>query len=306
MQKKISILIITYNRPEDLLELLLDIEKQEHVTDVVSEILILNNSSTVDYASVVNHINSQSLLNIRYVLYKENLGVARGRNRLLTQVKGDLILSIDDDMIFGSSDALFKLSSYFDNELCVTNNVGIVTFRVIYYDTKEVQKTAFPHKKFDQLHQKSQFLTYYFAGGAHIMRREVVQDVGIYTEDFHYSMEEYDLAYRMLQKGYTMAYNDAITVLHKESPLGRQADYLKVQMQWTNKSIVAWRYLPWPYYISTAFMWGVYFLKNCKGKRLHFFPSILKILTIPFLEKREQISNKALSYLKKVEARLAY
>jgi GT2 family glycosyltransferase len=306
MTKRISILIITYNRPADLLELLTNLGTQSHLSSVLQEILILNNASTDDYSAVTQFIASNPQLNITYIWSDENMGVARGRNRLMQIATGQLLLSLDDDMVFTATDDLAKLATLFDEPYFKTSNTGIITFRVIYYDTRDVQITAFPHKKYDKYAAIPRFHTAYFAGGAHIMLAEVIAKTGLYPTDFHYGMEEYDLSYRILNAGYTIGYDNAVTVAHKESPLGRQPGYKKLQMQWVNKSKVAWRYLPLKYFVTTTLSWAIQYMRMAKGNWGAFATAIGQIIRIPFSEKRSVVSNATLAYLKKVEARLKY
>jgi GT2 family glycosyltransferase len=194
----------------------------------------------------------------------------------------------------------------FDEEFFIKSNTGVITPRVIYYDNQEVQLTAFPHKMYDKYAQQPRFLTSYFIGCAHIMKREVLEKTGLYPEDFHYGMEEYDLGYRILNAGYTIGFDNAVTVAHKESPLGRQPNYKKLQMQWVNKSKVAWRYLPFKFYITTAVAWAFQYIKLIKGNWGTFFVALGQVAAIPFSEKRHTISTATLSYLRKVEARLKF
>ena len=306
MADRISILIITYNRPADLLELLMNLGEQTNIGEVLEEILILNNASTEPYDDVVNYVDTQPELKAKYILSDSNLGVAKGRNKLIQIAKGSLLLSIDDDMVFTDNADLQKFATLFDEPFFKEANTGIITFRVIYYENKEVQVTAFPHKMYDKYKAKHRFLTAYFAGGAHIMKAEVMKKTGLYPTDFHYGMEEYDLAYRILDAGYTIGYDDGVTVAHKESPLGRAPNYRKLQMQWINKSKVAWRYLPFKYFLTTAGSWAIQYLRMSKGHLGAFFSSLWQIFKIPFTEKRKVVSKKTLDYLRKVEARLKY
>ncbi len=172
--------------------------------------------------------------------------------------------------------------------------------------TNKCRSLAFPHKKYEQYASQTRFLTAYFAGGAHIIRREVFDKIGLYPTDFHYGMEEYELSYRMLNAGYTIGYDSSVTVAHKESPLGRPPGYKKLQMQWINKSKVAYRYLPFKYFVTTALAWSVQYLKLSKGHFGTFFASWLQIIKIPFTEKRTTVSKATLAYLHKVQARLKY
>ncbi len=306
MSNRISILIITYNRPADLLELLINLSGQTGIGDVLEEILILNNASTESYCAVADYVKNTPLLRAKYIVSSENLGVARGRNKLMQEAHGNLILSLDDDMVFTKQNDITTLSKLFDEPFFSSKNTGIITFRVIYYETREVQITAFPHKMYEKYKSLRQFHTAYFAGGAHIMKREVIKQTGLYPEDFHYGMEEYDLSYRALNAGYTIAYDDKVTVAHKESPLGRQPGHKKLQMQWINKSKVAWRYLPFRYFVSTAVAWAIQYIKTAKGHPGTFLSALGQIILIPFSNKRSVVSNKTISYLKEVEARLKY
>ena len=307
MADSISILIITYNRPDDLLDLLKDICRQVYTpTGILEEILILNNASTEDYKEVISYIQSNPGLKIKYILNVENLGVARGRNKLMELAKGSLLLVLDDDTLFTKEDDLQRLSTVFKDPFFEEANTGVITVRVIYSENQQVQVTAFPHKSFKEYEHKSQFLTSYFIGCAHLIKKEVLQYTGMYPPDFHYGMEEYDLSYRILNAGYSIGYDNRVTIMHKESPLGRQANYKKLQMQWVNKSKVAWRYLPFRYFVTTALSWAIQYLRFAPDHLKTFALSLLLIFKIPFTEKRTQISKGAMIYLKKVGARLKY
>ncbi len=306
MAHSISILIITYNRAGDLLDLLINLGKQTGNNTVLEEVLVLNNCSTDAYTTVTDYIAAHPEQKIQYIMSPDNSGVARGRNTLMQMAKGDLMFILDDDALLTKPDDLEQLSALFDLPFFKENNTGIITPRVIYFDTKEVQLTAFPHKKYDKYKDNAQFLTGYYIGCAHIMKREIIDITGVYPTDFHYGMEEYDLGYRVLDAGYTIGFDNRVTVEHKESPLGRQPNYKKLQMQWVNKSKVAWRYLPVKDFVTTALSWGVQYLRLIKGNMGTFFVAIAQVMAIPFTEKRTAISKQALAYLKRVEARLKY
>ncbi|MCD6012823.1 MAG: hypothetical protein K0Q79_2685 [Flavipsychrobacter sp.] len=306
MPDRISILIITYNRCADLLELLVSLKAQARKEEVLEEILICNNASTESYQPVIDYVNANPDIKATYIWSDVNLGVSKGRNKLIPMAKGSLLLSIDDDMVFPDSEDIKKLASLFSEPFFKDANTGIITFRVIYYENKEVQVTAFPHKQYDKYKDKPRFHTAYFAGGAHIMKKELMDKTGLYPTDFHYGMEEYELSYRALNAGYTIGYDNSVTVMHKESPLGRPATYKKLQMQWVNKSKVAWRYLPFKYFVSTAVGWSFQYLRVSKGHLGAFLSSWWQIFKIPFTEKRYTVSKATLEYLRKVEARLKY
>ncbi|MFT3675474.1 MAG: glycosyltransferase family 2 protein [Chitinophagaceae bacterium] len=305
MNGQISLIIISYNRPADLLELLQSLRQQADQS-VLREVLILNNASTVSYSSIETFIQANPALPIRYIVSDENLGVSRGRNRLMQEAVGEWLLVLDDDIIFHQPENLKRIAATFQNPLFETNNTAVVTFRVIYYSTQEVQRTAFPHKQYDLLKNKTHFLTYYFAGCAHLLKKEALAKTGFYPEDFFYGMEEYDLSYRLIREGYTLGYDGNITFEHKESPAGRQPNYEKLASQWVNKSKVAWRYLPALYYFTTALAWSFRYLTHAKGHWGTFFRSWARILRIPFTEQKSGVGTAGLAYLRQIKARLWY
>jgi GT2 family glycosyltransferase len=117
-------------------------------------------------------------------------------------------------------------------------------------------------------------------------------------------MEEYDLGYRILDLGYSIAYDSSVTIIHNESPLGRTPHAEKMQMLWVNKSKVAYRYLPLLYFVSTTLMWSLQFLKKTSFNWKLWLGGWRKVFAIPRQEKRHRISDRTLAYIKQVEGRM--
>ncbi|TXH21714.1 MAG: glycosyltransferase family 2 protein [Chitinophagaceae bacterium] len=302
---KISILIVTYNRCDDCLELLKNISSQIDADILIGEILVLNNQSTDSYKTLEDYIN-QSTLPFQYIHSSENLGVAKGRNLLIQKAQFPILLVLDDDVLLDQKDAIQKAASLFNKAVFVQNNTAIITLNIFYSETKERQKNALPHKHYDIYKDKEWFLTYYFVGAAHVMKKEIFEKTGLYPTDFFYGMEEYDLSFRTIEAGYTLGYDSSIKVWHKESPKGRITNKQKMQMLWYNKSKVAWRYLPNIYYYTTAFMWSLQYLKTTRFDFKGFFEQWEEIIHIPKNEERQALSKKAMEYVKSVKARLWY
>jgi GT2 family glycosyltransferase len=169
-----------------------------------------------------------------------------------------------------------------------------------------LQVNAFPHKRFIERKDWHHFDTAYFSGAAHAIRRCVFEKAGYYPENFFYGMEEYDLSYRTLDKGFTIRYDDRVLIWHKESPAGRLPPREKLRGMWVNKSKVAWKYLPGRYFISTAFMWSLEYLKKSGWHFSGFIKGWREITGIPSTEKKTRIGAAARAYLRRVRARLTY
>ena len=299
---KIAIIIITYNRPADMLALAMNIEKLSSKKELLEEVIIVNNNSTESYDAVKSFIQENPSTPFKLIESKENLGVSRGRNFAIEQSKAPILVLIDDDAEFQDTDALKRI-----NEAVIENPLaGILAMKILYFQNSQFQLNAFPHKSFEKRKHLQSFETYYFAGCGNIIVKEAFDIAGPFPTDFFYGMEEYDLSYRILDAGYTIKYIADIVLLHKESPEGRQTKSDKLRGMWVNKTKVAWRYLPMPCYFTTAIMWSMFFLLNSKFDLIGFIIGWLAIVTIPFKEKRNKVNKLSEEYLNKVEARILY
>lgn len=316
MMKPLSLVIITYNRPEDALDLARNISGLEGLDELVEEVIVVNNRSSVSYQPLEEFIAAHPALPFRYSVAPENLGVSRGRNYAIGLSRAPYLVFLDDDALFRNTDALRWIVPVFegdagsdpDPDLAAApgRSVGIVAFKVYYYSTGEMQKNAFPHKRFEERKDWPHFDTAYFSGCAHAIRRTVFEQVGLYPENFFYGMEEYDLSYRTLDAGFGIRYDDRVVVWHKESPAGRQPPREKLRGMWVNKSVVAWKYLPYRYFYTTALLWSLEYLKK-SGRHLGgFFRSWGQVFGIPGREKRRPVGAATREYLRRVKARLTY
>lgn len=288
-----------------MLELLQNISGLDHADTLLEEVIVVNNASTEDYTAVKQFVNDNQLLPFRYFDAPGNLGVAKGRNYALKKGTAPIVIMLDDDAVLQNKDCLVNLVSEFETKN-TERAKAIVSFKVLYYDTLAMQVNALPHKRFAEFKDHAFFETYFYAGGAHAVKREVIEQLGSYPDDFFYGMEEYDLSYRIINAGYSIVYSDKIVMLHKESPLGRKPKNEKLRMMWVNKTKVAYRYLPKRYFYSTALMWSLQYLKITGFNLPGFFKGWGEVFSIAGNEKRTPVNAAAMQYLRKVKARLWY
>ena len=299
---KIAIIIITYNRPADMLALAMNIEKLSSKKDLLEEVIIVNNNSTESYDEVKSFIQENPSTPFKFIESKENLGVSRGRNFAIEQSTAPILVLMDDDAEFQDVDVLERINT----SVIENPNAGILAMKILYFQNKEFQINCFPHKSFEKRKNLNSFDTYYFAGCGNIIQKEAFNKVGAFPTDFFYGMEEYDLSYRVLDAGYTIKYIADIVLLHKESPEGRQTKSDKLRGMWVNKTKVAWRYLPLSCYFTTAMMWSLFFLLKSKFDLIGFIKGWAAVISIPFIEKRMIVTKSTIEYLNKVEARIIY
>ena len=304
--KPLSIVIITYNRPKDALELAANIDGLEGLDRLVEEVIFVNNHSSISYSDLEAFIAARPNGPFRYYATQENLGVSRGRNYAIRQSTAPILVFLDDDALFRNKDALIHITDIFKDEESQGRNTGIAGFKVFYYDTLQLQQSAFPHKQFHRRKDWPHFETYYFTGCAHAIRREVFQRAGYYPENFFYGMEEYDLSYRALDAGFHICYDHRVEILHKESPAGRLTPREKLRGMWVNKSRVAWKYLPKKWFYTTALLWSLEYLKKGGWDWKGYWKGWKEVSGVPSTEVRRKLAPDSMVYLRKVEARLSY
>jgi len=207
----VSFLIITYNRKDDLTEVMNCLLKQTYQP---LEIIVVDNNSTDGTDKVFDRMFD--LPHIRYFKMSENLGVSGGRNVAIKKATGEILITIDDDAILEDPEATTKIVKKFSEE----PYVGVLAFKIVNYFSGKLQKNAFPcrDKKRDP---DREFETTWFIGAGHAIRREVYETVGIYRDYWPWGSEEYDLALQTVNLGFKIVYFPKVVVRHKISPAGR-------------------------------------------------------------------------------------
>ncbi len=187
--KPLSVIIITYNRPDDLGMLVRNLAAQKQADTLLEEVIVINNASTADYSEVKSFMSGFPYF--RYIDSPENKGVARGRNLGISLAKSPILVTIDDDA-FRDDTALQAIADAFSGQQLRGNNAAVLCFKVLYASTGQMQVNAFPQKNFEKYHNKSFFLAPYYIGAGHAILKEAYDKAGLYPEDFFYGMEEYD------------------------------------------------------------------------------------------------------------------
>ncbi len=305
MAQIFSFIIITYNRPEETVDVIDNILFHvNEVSGITKEIIVINNDSDVDYKLVRDYIEKlpeDRRQQVRYHLADDNLGVPKGRNLGIRMAKGETMLFIDDDAVFIEKDVIEKTIDIFQR-FESTDNVKIIAFREQNYYSKKY----FISTKNKERQSLKEFLTTYYIGCGHVIKKEVIDKVGYYIESFQYANEEYDLAYKTLDAGFRIFYTSEVTVLHKKSPKGRASNLMMAKWQYENKMIIAYKYLPVFYVFTHWIMWSIYFFYHSKGNIWVWLKSTWSLPKKMRIHPRKVISKDTIRYFKKVKGRLTY
>ncbi len=131
MNKKVSVIIPTYNQKKYLIEGIVSLLNQ---TYPVHEIIIVDNASTdgTDKA-VMSYIHRSLIKKVNLIKNNINEGVTGGRNTGIKYVKGDYILFFDHDMV-ANKDMVEIMVKCLES----SSKIGIVTPKIYFWDKKNI------------------------------------------------------------------------------------------------------------------------------------------------------------------------
>ena len=213
---KFSVLIVNYNGLKHLQECLESLQAQSFQD---FEIIFVDNAShdgSVDFVR-------QAFPQVKLVLSSINLGFAGGNNFGIPECHGKWIFFLNNDTRL-DLDCLAQLSL-----ACDTLGAGaLACLMVDYYHTNLVDSggdtlyAAGPTYTFrglpvsDPLFSAPREITA-ACGGASVWRRDVLDQVGIFDDDFFLNFEDLDLSFRTRHAGYSIWMMPSAKVYHKGS-----------------------------------------------------------------------------------------
>ncbi|MEZ5246155.1 MAG: glycosyltransferase [Acidimicrobiales bacterium] len=145
---------------------------------------------------------------VRSITLPENLGVTGGRNAGAAAATGDVLFFLDDDARCADDQVARAVVDLFEQR----HDVAAVSMRITDETTGVTQRRHVPRLRAGNPLRSSDVTT--FLGGACAIRRLDYEKAGGYPDAFFYSMEETDLAWRLLDAGRSIHYLATATVHH--------------------------------------------------------------------------------------------
>jgi glycosyltransferase involved in cell wall biosynthesis len=183
----ITAIIPTHNRPDLLKRSIISVLEQ---TEPVDEIIIVDDTNSVETRNTVNSLNSG---NLRYV-FNPNQGASASRNLGVNTATSDFVAFLDDD------DEWMKDKVKLQKEAILSKNLDACFSQlIINYGDKQIKyntSARLPNNI------RKEICIENFIGGtiSAIIRRELF--ISISGFDIHFpAREEYDLWIRLIQKG---------------------------------------------------------------------------------------------------------
>ncbi|MEC8835775.1 MAG: glycosyltransferase family 2 protein, partial [Bacteroidota bacterium] len=223
----VSIIIVNYNVKQFLLQALDSVYKSQGVR---SEVFVVDNNSTDQSMESVKEL----FPSVQRIENKTNLGFGRANNQALAKAKGKYILFLNPDTVI-EENTLFTCVQAMESNKCR----GALGVRMVDGQGKFLpeSKRGLPTLwsslcKFAGLYKvapTSSWLNGYYAGhlpehennpvevltGAFFFgRRELIQKIGGFDEDFFMYGEDVDLSHRVQLEGKGLHYLGGTTIIH--------------------------------------------------------------------------------------------
>lgn len=226
----ISVIIVSWNVGELLRRCLASIYTSRAATPTLElEVLVVDNASTDGTVAMVR----SEFPEVRLVVNSTNLGFAAANNQGMRLAEGNYVMLLNPDTEV-RGDAIGRMASYLDER----PRVGMVGPKLLNSDgTIQSSRRRFPtlatafveSTVLQRYVPKSPVLRrYYFldrpdnstqevdwlVGACLMVRREVIQQVGMLDESFFMYSEELDWCYRIGKAGWSIVYLPQAEVVH--------------------------------------------------------------------------------------------
>lgn len=278
----ISIITLNYNQTDVTCAFLESTRKLRYPH---YEILVCDMDSRVD---PTKQILAGNYPNTRLLLRKENLGFAGGNNWGMRQANGDFMFIVNNDTEV-TDDLLNKLLQPFNED----ETIGVTCPKIKFFDQPNViQYAGFnPMNNLtgrvsmigsfeeDKGQHDQSGPTFGAHGCAMLVKKEVIEKVGMFPEKFFLYYEEWDWSARILKAGYKIWYTANAVIYHKESMSVGKGNPMKVYYHTRNRILYMRRNVSfWQLLVFSAFFTFftmpksiVRFLANKQFTQLRYF-----------------------------------
>ena len=207
---------------------------------------MVDNASKQDEATVIQ----QRFPQVKVIRSEKNLGFAGGNNLGIQAAQGKYLFLVNNDTIFKD----FNLQSMIDR-LESSSNIGAVCPKIRFsWDNNPIQFAGYtPLSKITVRNQAIGFgeedrgqyntphPTPYAHGAAMMLKREVIDNVGLMPECYFLYYEELDWSMMITRGGYEIWYDPACTIYHKESQTTGQNSPLRTYYITRNRLLLVKR-----------------------------------------------------------------
>ena len=235
---KISIITINYNGLRDTCELIESLPLE----DKSIEVIVIDNASKEDEATIIANRYPQ----VKVIRSEKNLGFAGGNNLGIKAALGRYLFFINNDTILRHQTSDIR---HLVSRLETDDKIGMVCPKIRFaWGDNPIQFAGYtPLSRYTMRNRsigfgetdKGQYdtahSTPYAHGAAMMVKREAIEKVGLMPECYFLYYEELDWSMMFTRTGYSIWYEPACTIYHKESQATGQNSPLKTYFLTRNR-----------------------------------------------------------------------
>ena len=255
---ELSIITINYNGLKNTCALIETIPFNDKM-----EVIVVDNASSKDEATEIEN----KYPHVKVIRSDKNLGFAGGNNLGIQASTGKYIFLVNNDTLFKD----FNIQALIDR-LESSPKIGVVCPKIRFaWGNHPIQFTGYtPLSKItvrnraigfgeeDQGQYDSPHSSPYAHGAAMMLKREVIDRVGLMPECFFLYYEELDWSMMITRAGYEIWYAPACTIYHKESQATGQNSPLRTYYITRNRLLLVKRnWIGFAKYLSYCYLIGI-------------------------------------------------
>ncbi len=235
----VSVIVVSYNTKDLLIDCLHAVEEARKKGQWNVEIIVVDNNSTDGTDGIVQ----KTYPDIDFYKLKENRGFAGANNYGIQKSNGTYVLLLNSDVVV-SPDVFSTMIPFMEKN----PNIGVSTCKLVLSDgsldpachrgfpTPWASCTYYAH--LEKLFPTSKlFASYHLgylskdsihdidspSGAFYLVRRKVIDEVGLLDEDYFMYAEDLDWSYRIKQKGWRIVYAPLTRAMHHKKQSGRSS-----------------------------------------------------------------------------------
>lgn len=235
MSGKASVIVVNWNGKRYLEECLSALLAQTYSPH---EIILVDNGSSDGSVDFV----AERFREVRIIENEENLGFAAGNNVAIRMAEGDYIVTLNNDTR-AEPNWLEELVKVVETDpkigMCASkmlfyHHIGILNSTGISLDIAGIAWDRRGGER-DDGRECEPLEVFGPCAGAALYRREMLDEVGLFDEDFFAYHEDVDLAWRARSRGWRCVYNPRAVVYHVHSGTGLEGSAFKNRLLGRNK-----------------------------------------------------------------------
>ncbi|MFZ5366161.1 MAG: glycosyltransferase family 2 protein [Patescibacteria group bacterium] len=257
---KVSVVVPTYNLKEILLECLDSIINQDYHN---LEVIVVDNASTDGTSEAVK----KKFPKVKLIRNQKNLGVTGGANAGLKEATGDYIWLVDHDNILNPN-MLSEMVKLAESD----PKIGVVVPKILYWENKDIIWAAGTGMNLitgENIFRGGKDIGQYekvkevdIAPANFLVKREVIEKVGLYDDIYFVSYEDADFSFRVRKAGYKIIYTPKALCYHKIPLLDEKASKQRwlSRSHWTARNKIIFMRKNSPYFAIFILLYPIWFL----------------------------------------------